>query len=257
MLMEMGYFDYTQTVQRQCSIQGFPVNGLLFFTTAEEIEDNTFVTVRGPEGTLVPRVRMDYLHQISDWYGGASADGDNASFFFLDLGLLSLGDAEEMQVIVDCEDDYATASTFGIAAVIDDLPDHDEMVYQYELHTDTSFNAQAAASLFVFRSSLASNAELINIKIGEDVRSTTLRATNWYANVMGKIELDNTEMGVVFDNAYGQPLTVNMSSLGTTSIVKRVFQAAPHRAVKARKRLSRLVARKVNSLDAQTLRAVP
>jgi hypothetical protein len=99
--------------------------------------------------------------------------------------------------------------------------------------------------------------ELINIKVGQDVRSTTLRSCNWYANLMGKIELENITMGVVFENAYGQPLVFNTASTGVTSIVKRVHQVDGVRREKATARLADQVVRKYNSLDAQTRRAIP
>ena len=260
MLMELGYFDYTQGTQRQASIQGYPINGLMFFVSHEQCEPDTYITVRTPQGTLVERIQLDYLHQISDFRGGNGDDdtADFAGFTYVDLGLVSLGDAEELSITIDCESAAVmTSPKIGVAALIDDLPDHDELIYHYQLHSDTSFSSDSAAGMYVFASSISTKAELVNVKLGEDTRSTTLRATNWYANLAGKIELDNSTMGVVFDNKYGQPVTVNHSAAGTTSIIRRVVQVAPARAHAATKRLARVVARKTASLDAQTKRAIP
>jgi len=256
MLMETGYFTYTQGVQRQCSIQGYPVNGIMIFTSQEAFEPDTFLTVRTPSGTLVERINLDTLHQISDYYGGNTNDDTFTGFVYVDLGLVSLGDSEEMNIVLDCESSHATAGNIGVAVIIDDLPENDELTYHYQQHTDTSFASEAVTSVFVFKGSISTSAELINVKQGEDTRSTTLRATNWFANLMGKIEDDNTTMGVVFDNTYGQPVVINMSATGVTTIMRRIVQVDDVRRKKATKRLARAVVRKYNSLDAQTKRAV-
>lgn len=260
MLMELGYWDYTQGVQRQCSIQGYPVNGIMIFNTIEAVETNTYVTVRTPQGTLVERINLDYLHQISDFHGGNS-DDDTASspaFVYINLGLVSLGDNDELRVIIDCESADATPiKKIGVGVVVDDLPEHDELIYQYSQHNDGSFNVDAASGLYVFASSIVNEALLINVKLGEDTMSTTFRATNWFANLAGKIELDNTTMGVVFDNALGMPCTVNHSHPACTAIVRKVVQVDEHRRRGATQRIARQVARRFDSLDSQSKRAIP
>ena len=257
MLLELGYFDYTQNVQRQASIAGYAVNGLLVFVSREDIEPDTHLTVRSPSATHVERIDLDKLHQISDWWGGAG-DDDTANlpgFIYVDLGLIALADGEELTITLDCLGTPGAATKIGVAAVVDDLPQHDELQYAYAMHSDGSFNVEAATSLFVFGTSLSTSGELINVKLGDDTRSTTLRATNWYANLLGKIELDNTTMGVAFDYSYGQPMTVNHSTAALVSVVRRVVQMSPERAKAATARLAKLAARKIDKVDASTIRA--
>jgi hypothetical protein len=257
MQMELGYFDHETGVQKQCSIQGYAVNGLMIFVSNEAIEPDTYLTVRTPTSTLVERIDLNKMHQISDFQGGNGNDDSGQGIIYVDLGLVSLGDAEEMHVILDCESAEPGLIKMGVSAIIDELPEHDELIYHYQHHTDTSFNSDSAAACFLFKSSIGTNGSLINAKMGEDTRSTTLRSTNWFANLMGKIELDNLGMGVLFDNKYGQPLTINMAETGVTTIVKRIVQVDSVRRVQATKRLARTVATKFGSLDAQTKRAIP
>lgn len=258
MQMELLYKEYTEGEQAQCSIQGFAVNGLMIYLREELWSPDTYLTVRTPYTTLVERIDLEKMHDISDYLGGNSNEGGSAGFIYVDLGLVSLGDSEEMTIILDMEGTPSVQGyKIGVSAVIDDLPEHDELMYHYQHHTDTSFNSDAAASLFVFQDSINDSGDLINVKCGDDVRSTTLRSANWYANLMGKIEVDNVRMGVVFDNTYGQPLTYNTAATGVTAIVRRVVQVDGARREKATARLAAQVVKKFNSLDDQTRRAIP
>lgn len=257
MQMELMHRDYANGEQAQCSIQGFAVNGLMIYLREEVLSPDTYLTVRTPYTTLVERIDLEKLHDISDYHGGNSNDGLSAAFVYVDLGLVSLGDSEEMTILLDMEGTPTPGYKIGVAALIDDLPEHDELIYHYQHHTDTSFNSDAAAALYVFQNNIHESADLVNIKCGDDVRSTTLRSTNWYANLMGKIELDNVRIGVVFDNSYGQPLTYNTAATGVTAIVKRVVQVDEQRRDKATARLAGAVVKKFNALDDQTRRAIP
>lgn len=256
MLMELGYHPYTTGVQVQSSVQGYPINGLMVFVTDEALETATYITVRTPLGTLVERIKLDYLHMISDFFGGAANNDTGPGFTYIDLGLCSLADQDELVIIADCNGTPA-GDSIGFAAVIDDLPEHDELIYHYQLHNDTSFSSDAASALFLFQASLSTMADLVNVKIGDDTLSTTLRSTNWNANLRGKIEVDNTDMGVVFQEKYGQPIAVNMAVTGVESVVRRIVQVDEVRRRKATERLARQVARKTMKLDAQSLRAIP
>lgn len=257
MQVEILYQQYVQGTQAKCSIQGYPLNGLMIMTTKEELEPDTFLTVRTPTSTLVERIPLSMLHQISDFTGGNGTDGTFTGYTYVDFGLISLGDNEELICLFDCEGDPVSTQYLGVAALVDDLPEHDEIIYHYQHHTDSSFASDAAAAVYLFKSSITASADLINVKMGDDTRSTTLRSTNWFANLMGKIELGNTTMGVLFENKYGQPITVNTASTGLTTIVKRIVQVDSKRQVEATKRLANAVVRKVDKLDAQTLRAIP
>lgn len=259
MLLEMSYDDYTQGTQRRSSLQGYTVNGLMIFASDEAVETATYVTVRCSLGTLVPRVELDKLHQISDFVAG-NADDDTATtngFTYIPLGVLSLSDDEELEVILDCDSGAAGTIKIGVAAIIAELPVTDEVIYAYDLHTDASFSAEAASALYVFMSSIQTSGLLVNVKLGDRMRSTTFRATNWYANLMGKIETDNSDMGVVFDQKFGQSMVCNHGGgVAVTSIVRRVVQTDPVRKAAARRRIQRQIANTVQSVDKSSLNAV-
>lgn len=262
MQMELGFFQYATGLQKNLSIQGYPINGVMVYVTQEGVENDTFITVRTPASTLVERISLDKLHQISDFQGGnANDDGaQTVGMTYIDLGLVSLADSEEMIITVDCQSSYVGAPSVimcGVSAVIDDLPEHDELIYHYQHHTDTSFSTDSAAGVYLFKESIGSSGDIITAKMGDDTRSTTLRATNWYANLLGKIELDNLSMGVLFDNKYGQPLTINTPATNLTTIVKRIVQVDDVRRAKATQRIARTISGKYRSMDAQTKRAIP
>jgi len=256
MLQELGYRALTAGNQEQFSIQGYDLDGLVIFVSDEAVEDDAFITVRTQHNTLVERISLHSLHQISDYHGGNSPGVDSSpGFTMIDLGFLSLSDNEELNVQFDYSGSL-TGKYIGVCASIVDIPSSDERTYHYQIHTDTSFNADAAAALYAFASSISTKGDMVSVKIGEDQFSTTLRSTNWGANVMGKIEADNTTMGVIFEADVGQPLTVNTAAMGTTFIVRKIVQVDPVRAHKTTKRLARKIVRKAHSLDQQSLKAV-
>jgi len=257
MFIEIGYFTHATGAQHVCSLQGYDVNGLIIFASREDIEPDTFITVRTQQATLVQRIDLNKLHQISDYLGGNGNDdgATTTGLTYIDLGLVSLADNEDITITIDDLSSSVTATKIGVCAVIDDMPETDELTYAYSQHTDTSFNEPAATALYAFASSLATLGELINVKVGDDLRSTTFRSTNWAANVLGKIELDNTTMGVVYENRFGQPLTVNHSSTGVTQIVRTVVQHSAKRQAETTARLAARVAAKLRKVDQQTLRA--
>jgi len=260
MLMELGYFDYTAGVQRQVGVQGWPIKGIMLFVSREDIEPNTFVTVRTPQTTLVERIDLDKLHQLSDFWGGNADDDQAASpgMTYIHLGLVALADNEELTINLDCQGTPGAPTKIGVGVVIDMLPQSGELAYHYQMFTDSSFYSDAASALYLFGLSLPSNGFLVNVKLGEDNYSTTVRATNWAANLLGKIKLDNTTMGVVFENAYGMPLSVNGGwdiNNPLTAVVRRVVQVDAERRELAGKRLAKIAARKIGSIDVQTLSA--
>lgn len=261
MLIEMGYYTYSTGVQQQYSLQGYPVRGLMLFVSQEGVEADTFLTVRTPQHTLVERINLDYLHMVSD-YMGANADDDTATsagHIFVDLGLCSLDDSEELVVTLDNDSSYVgtpTTITVGVAAVIEEMPTHDEQMFHYQKHTDSSFSVDACSGLFLFKSSIGTDGSLVNVKQGDNTISTTLRATNWAANLMGKVEVDNNDFGVVFARRYGLPTTINHSATGVTTIARRVVQADPARKMKARARLSNQLQKTVAIMDPQSKAAL-
>jgi len=256
MLMEIMYQAYTATVQRVASISGYDINGLLVYMAKEDDEVNTYVTVRTGSNVLVERIKLSYLKQISDFNGGNGDDNtaNSVGMTYIDLGLVHLADNEELTVIFDC--DGVVASNFiGCAALIEDLPKHDEQQFHYQLHTDTSFTSDSVCALYTFLAASSSTADLVNVKLGGDARSTTVRAANWFANLLGKIELDNTTLGVVFDNAYGQNLSVNHSTSGLVCVLKRVVQPDNARSARTTRELAQTVARKVTFVDRTSQKA--
>lgn len=260
MLMELGYFDYAAGVQRQVGVQGWPIKGVMIFVSREDVESATYVTVRTPQTTLCERILLDDLHQLSDFWGGQGDDDGAASIglTYLHLGLVALADNEELSINLDCQATPSGATKIGVAVVIDMLPQHGEVAYHYQQFTDSSFYCDAAAGLYLIGTSMSTSPLLANVKLGKDHYSTTLRATNWAANLLGKIKLDNSTLGVVFENAYGMPMSVNGGwtfSDGVRAIVRRVVQVDADRRELAASRLAAITARKVEDIDTQSLSA--
>ena len=255
MLMELGYVAAASDTQISRSIAGYPVNGIMIFFSREDFTAISYLTVRNTQGVLVERIPMDYLHQLSDYNGGNTIQGAaTVGMLYVDMGLVNLGMNDEMSITIDVGT-VANATNVGIAVIIDDLPSHDELAYHYALHSDSSFTADSAAALYVFKTAANVEGGLVNVKTGNDTRSTTVRAANWYANLMGKCELDNTTFGVVFENTYGQGITVNHATTGLTCVVKRVVQPDEIRRVKSTRDLANAVATKVRYIDPASKRA--
>lgn len=257
MLMELGYRTLVSGQQEQFSIQGYDISELIVFLSDEGLSEQIYCTVRTQTATLVERIPLSIMHQISDYHSG-NAPGTSLTpgFVGIDLGFLSLGDNEEMSVNFDITGTITGAKFIGCAVEILDVPGGNEQTFHYAQHTDTSFNATAAAALYVFKPSISASSELINYKLGEDSQSTTLRSTNWQACINGQIEADNVTMGVVFDNDYGQAMTVNTAATGVTYIVKRIHQVDSDRKSKVASRIAKKTARKLRSLDAQSFGAL-
>lgn len=260
MLMEIKYGTYVSGNQETCSVQGQDVRGVLVYLGREDASDLTFLTVRTPQTTLCERISLKKLHRISDFVGGNAPDGGVATgvFVYVNLGLVSLDDSEELYIQLDTTATPGAATTYGVAVVVADLPEHDEVAYHYKYFTDSSFAVDACTSLFVFSSyPINTLGDLINLKVGEDTRSVTLRAANWWANVSGRVELDVTDFGVVLDNPYGQSVVVNhgISGGGVVFVARRVIQSDPVRRAAVTERLVKRAARKVRQIDVQSLKA--
>jgi hypothetical protein len=233
------------------------VNGLLIYVSREDVEESTYVTVRNNAGVVVERISLNYLHQLSDFYGGGGNTdvATDIGFTYIDLGLLHLPQGDELVVTLDCDDTPGATAYIGVAAVIDDLPSHDELAYSYQLHTDSSFSVDAACGLYTFLANSNSEAGLISCKLGNIVRATTVRACNWFANLMGKIESSNTSLGVVFETPYGQPITVNHATSSLVCVVKRVMQPGDQRRRVVTREINQLAADKVRTVDVTSKRA--
>ena len=256
MLQEMGYRALTAGNQEQFSIQGVDLDGLVIFSSDEVMDELSFITVRTQTHTIVERISLYDLHQISDYLGGNAPGTDSSpGFTKIDLGFLSLGDNEELIVQYDYTGTEIN-NYIGCCASIVDIPVHDELTYHYQIHTDTSFNVDSCTALYAFASSISTMADLVSYKLGDDQHATTLRSTNWNANVSGHIETDNTKMGTVFESAVGQSVTVNTAASNVTFIARRVIQVDPVRARKTTDRIARKVVRKLNALDKQSVKAV-
>lgn len=258
MLLELKHWTYTGGNTEVCSIQGYPVKGIMVSVTREEVETGTYVIIRTPQQTLCERLTLEQLHTLSD-FGGGNVDEDAAAslaWTFINLGLVALADSEEMTIQVETLAAPGSSTYIGVYAVIADLPEHDEVAYQYKLLTDTAFSVDACSALYVFgTAAIASDGALINCKMGDDTFGVTARAACAYANLLGKLKSDQDKFGVLFENGYGQPVTVNTSLSGATFIARRVVQQDAVRAAQATARLARVAQRKLRKIDAQSLKA--
>jgi hypothetical protein len=177
---------------------------------------------------------------------------------YIPLGLVSLSDSDEMSISVDCVGTPGAATSVGVSVVLADMPEHDEIQYQYKLYSDFSFSVDACTSLFAMATfPLDTLGDLVNIKLGDDTRSMTYRSGVWFFNTFGRVEADELNTACFFDNAYGQPVVVNSSNpgAGTMFIARRVIQADTLRREEATRRLARRARRKASGVDPQSIRA--